>query len=167
MIGATRRSFESGHRPKFLVVVDETPECSRAIRFASRRCGRTGANLVMLAVVEPPDNFEWLGVGEVLRAEAEEEAASRLEEAVATAQQASPGLTPERVVKLGEKDQSILDLIAEDQDISFLVLASGVGSAGPGPLVSGIAGRLSGTFPVPIVIVPGDLADEAIDALAG
>ena len=121
----------------------------------------------MLAVVEPPDNFEWLGVGDALRAEAEDEAASRLDEAVGIAQKASPGLLPDRVVKVGEKDQSILDIIAEDEDISFLVLASGVGSSGPGPLVSGIAGRLSGTFPVPIVIVPGDLGDEAIDALAG
>jgi hypothetical protein len=33
--------------------------------------------------------------------------------------------------------------------------------------VTSIAGRMSGTFPVPIVIVPGELADEAIDALAG
>jgi nucleotide-binding universal stress UspA family protein len=167
MIGATRRSFEAGHRPKFLVIVDETPECSRAIRFAARRCARTGAKLVMLAIAEPPDNFEWLGVGEALRAEAEEEAASRLDEAASIATAASPGLEPERVVKLGDKDALILDLIGQDQDISFLVLASGVGSSGPGPLVSSIAGKLSGTFPVPIVIVPGDLGDEAIDALAG
>ena len=167
MIGATRRSFEAGHRPKFLVVVDETPECSRAIRFAARRCARTGANLVMLAIADPPDNFEWLGVGEALRAEAEEEASARLEAASALAKDASPGLEPERAVKVGAMDEAILELIGEDQDISFLVLASGTGNSGPGPLVSSIAGKLSGTFPVPIVIVPGDLADEAIDALAG
>ena len=167
MIGATRRSFEAGHRPKFLVVVDETPECSRAIRFAARRCARTGAALVMLGVVDPPDNFEWLGVGDVLRAEAEEAASARLNGAAAAARKASPGLEPERVIEVGEKSEAILKLIEEDQDISFLVLASGLASSGPGPLVSGIAGKLSGTFPVPIVIVPGDLADEAIDALAG
>jgi nucleotide-binding universal stress UspA family protein len=167
MIGATRRSFEAGHRPKFLVVVDDTPECSRAIRFAARRCARTGANLMMLAIADPPDNFEWLGVGDARRAEAEDEARARLDEAGVLATAASPGLQPERAVKVGAKDEAILELIGEDQDISFLVLASGTGNSGPGPLVSGIAGKLSGTFPIPIVIVPGDLADEAIDALAG
>lgn len=167
MIGATRRSFEAGHRPKFLVIVDGTPECGRAIRFAARRCARTGADLLMLAIVEPPDNFEWLGVGDALRAEAEEEADARLDEAVALARAASPGLEPERATRLGDKDEAILDHIGEDQDISFLVLAAGTGSSGPGPLVSGVAGRMSASFPVPIVIVPGDLADEAIDALAG
>jgi nucleotide-binding universal stress UspA family protein len=167
MIGATRRSFEAGHRPKFLVVVDDTPECSRAIRFAARRCARTGASLMMLAIADPPDNFEWLGVGDALRAEAEEDASARLDAAGTLATEASPGLVPERAVKVGAKDEAILTLIGEDQDISFLVLASGTGNSGPGPLVSSIAGKMSGTFPIPIVIVPGDLADEAIDALAG
>ena len=167
MNGSTRRSFETGHRPKFLVVVDETPECGRAIRFGARRCARTGASLVMLGIVTPPDNFEFLGVGDALRAEAEDEAAELLDRAVEAAREAAPGLEPERVVQGGEKDDAILSLIQEDEDISFLVLASGIGNSGPGPLVSGIAGKMSAGFPVPVVIVPGDLADEAIDALAG
>ena len=167
MTGATRRSFEAGHRPKFLVVVDETPECSRAIRFGARRCARTGASLVMLGVVDPPDNFEFLGVGDALREEAEEEAEYILASGVAQAQAAAPGLEPERVVKVRDKPESILALIEEDPDISFLVLAAGLGSSGPGPLVAAIAGKLAATFPIPIVIVPGDIDDAAIDALAG
>ena len=61
-----RQSYEAGHRPKFMVVVDKTPECARAVHFASRRAARTGASMVMLAVVDPPDNFEWIGVGEAM-----------------------------------------------------------------------------------------------------
>jgi hypothetical protein len=38
---------------------------------------------------------------------------------------------------------------------------------GPGPLVSTIAGKSASTFPIPVVIVPGGLTDEEIDALAG
>ena len=166
MTEATRRSFEAGHRPKFLVVVDGTPEGGSAIRFAARRCARTGANLAMLGIVAEPESFEFLGVGDALRAEAEEEAAALLDGAAAAALAASPGLQPERVVRVGDKAEAIRALIDEDPDISFLVLASGTGSSGPGPLVSGIAGMLAG-FPVPIVIVPGDLDENAIDALAG
>ncbi|HEU6441817.1 MAG TPA: universal stress protein, partial [Microvirga sp.] len=51
--------------------------------------------------------------------------------------------------------------------VSFLVLAAGSGKEGPGPLVSTLAGKAASTFPVPIVIVPGNLTDEEIDALAG
>ena len=42
-----RRSYEVGHKPKFLVVIDDTPECDRAIYYASRRAARIGANVVM------------------------------------------------------------------------------------------------------------------------
>ena len=161
-----RRSFETGHRPKFLVVVDETPECERALRFAARRVTRTAASLVLLGVVSPPDNFEWLGVGDAMRAEAEEEAQERLEAAAAAARSAA-GVDPEQAVRVGEKSEAILDIINEDEDISFLVLAAGTGSEGPGPLVSNLVGKAAGTFPIPVVIVPGSLTDEEIDALAG
>ena len=72
-----RRSYEAGHRPKFMVVIDKTPECARAVHFAARRAARTGASMVMLAVVDPPDNFEWIGVGEAMIEEAREEAEKR------------------------------------------------------------------------------------------
>ncbi|MFL5406247.1 MAG: universal stress protein, partial [Myxococcales bacterium] len=84
-----RRSYESGHRPKFLVVVDDTPECPRAIHFAARRAARTGSSMVMLAVVDPPHNFEWIGVGEAMLAEGQESAQKRLEAAAKEARSAA------------------------------------------------------------------------------
>ena len=161
-----RRSYESGHRPKFMVVVDKTPECARAIHFASRRAARTGASMLMLAVVDPPDNFEWIGVGEAMIEEATEEAAKLLEAAAREARSAA-GVEPEQVIRVGDRSDEIIKLIREDEDVSFLVLAAGSGKEGPGPLVSTLAGKAASTFPVPIVIVPGSLTDEEIDALAG
>lgn len=161
-----RRSFEAGHRPKFLVFVDETPECARAVRFAARRVARLGAKLVMLAVSDMPAGFEWLGVGDVMRAEAQDEAEEQLEAAATLAREAA-GVEPERIARVGNKQEEILKLIDEDEDISFLVLAAGTSSEGPGPLVSTLAGVAASTFPVPVVVVPGVLSDEDIDALAG
>jgi nucleotide-binding universal stress UspA family protein len=161
-----RRSFETGHRPKFLVVIDETPECERALHFAARRAARTGAMLTTLAVVDPPNDFEWIGVGEAMLAEAEAESRERLEAAAATAR-ASAGVDPEQVLRTGKKADEIVQLIEEDEDISFLVLAAGTGKEGPGPLVASLATRSVSTFPIPVVIVPGSLSDAEIDALAG
>ena len=161
-----RRSYESGHRPKFMVVIDQTPECARAVHFASRRAARTGASMVMLAVVDPPDNFEWIGVGEAMIEEATEEAQKRLEDAAREARSAA-GVEPEQAIRVGNRADEIIKLINEDEDISFLVLAAGASKEGPGPLVSTLAGRAASTFPIPIVIVPGGLTDEEIDALAG
>ena len=166
MNGAKRRSYEAGHRPKFLVVVDDTPECSRAVHFAARRCARTGASLLLLSVATLPDEFEWLGVEDALRAEAEDEAAA-LGEAAAAKARACGGVEPEQVAKVGDKADAIAALIEEDEDISFLVLAAATGANGPGPLVASIASKGAGAFPIPVVIVPGALADDEIEALAG
>ena len=75
--------------------------------------------------------------------------------------------SPSRSIRVGNRADEIIKLINEDEDISFLVLAAGSGKEGPGPLVSSLAGKAAASFPVPIVIVPGSLTDEEIDALAG
>lgn len=164
MSGRKRRSFEPGHRPKFLVVADETTECDRAVYFAARRASRIGGGVVLVSVNEPIDSQNWLGVGDVMKEEAEEAAAALLEK-LAARTRATGGVEPERVIRSGVRSDEILALIEEDEDISFLVLAAGTGSDGPGPLVATIAGEAAGAFPVPIVIVPGGLAESELDAL--
>ena len=39
-MSAQRKSFEPGHLRKFLVIVDETPECDRAVYSSARRASR-------------------------------------------------------------------------------------------------------------------------------
>src|SRR5262245_48752508 len=64
-----RQIFAEGHRRKFLVVVDETPECESALAFAASRAQRTGGQLALLYVIEPDVDFQWLAVEEVAREE--------------------------------------------------------------------------------------------------
>src|SRR5947209_20503680 len=75
------------------------------------------------------------------------------------------GITPEGVIRNGDKAQEILKLIDEDEDITTLVLAAGTGREGPGPLVSSL-GRTAGTFPIPVTIVPGHFGDEDLDGVS-
>jgi nucleotide-binding universal stress UspA family protein len=164
MSGKRRKSYEAGHRPKFLAVVDESEECSRAIRFAARRASRTGAGCVLLSIVPPAEFHQWLGVGDRMQEEGEDAAQALLDTHAAQAR-AIAGIEPELVIRTGVKSDEILKLIMEDEDIAFFVLAASTGAEGPGPLVSALAGKMSGSFPIPIVIVPGGLADDEIDAL--
>jgi len=160
-----RRSYETGHRPKFLVIVDETSECDRAVYYASRRAARSGAGVVMLRVIGTDDrNQQWLGVADIMRAEAHDEANAALDRYSARANGIA-GITPERVIREGDTAEQILELIDEDEDIAALVLAAGVGTEGPGPLVANL-GKTAGTFPIPVAIVPGHLTDEDLDAMS-
>jgi nucleotide-binding universal stress UspA family protein len=160
-----RRSYESGHSPKFLVVIDDTPECDRAVYFASRRALRIGAAVIMLRVIETHDHSQqWLGVADIMRAEAHEEANAVLDRHAARSSSIT-GITPQRVIREGEKAKQLLELIEEDEDIAILVLAAATGKEGPGPLVSSLA-KTAGEFPIPVAIVPGHLSDADLDSMS-
>jgi nucleotide-binding universal stress UspA family protein len=150
---------------KFLVVVDDTDECLRALRYAARRALHTGGGVTIVTIISPADFQHWLGVEEVMRQEAEGEAKARLERLAAEVE-GDVGIKPELVIRQGRPDEEVIRLIEEDEDIAILVLGAGTGKEGPGPLVSSFAGALAGTFPIPVTVVPGDLSDEEIEALA-
>jgi nucleotide-binding universal stress UspA family protein len=161
-----RKAFEPGHQRNFLVVVDETPECDRAVYYGSRRAARTNSNLVMLGVVPLGVSIQQgLGVGDLMLQEAHEEVQKRLDHYAARAKNLA-GIEPERIVREGAKVDEVVKLIDEDEDIAVLVLAAATDNEGPGPLVSSLAHAGSGSFPIPITIVPGNLTDEELDALS-
>lgn len=159
-----RLSHEEGHRRKFLAIIDETPECRRAVIYASRRAKNTNNGaLVLLFVIDSSEFQHFLGVGAIMRAEAEERAHNTLSQIAADVRE-NPGIEAELIVREGNRVQEITKLIEEDQDIAVMVLAAGANSEGPGPLVQSIAGRNT-AFPIPVTIIPQDLSDEDIDAV--
>jgi nucleotide-binding universal stress UspA family protein len=163
-----RRVYEQGHLRKYLVVVDDLPEVETALNFAASRIAHSGGVLVMLYVIEPQDYQHWVGVRQV-----------QLEEETNTAKAifrlnrrklnnaGFDAIMSEEVIREGTKAEEIIKLIDEDEDIAILVLGAAADAKGPGPLVSSLAaGKVAGTFPIPITIVPGDLTLDDLRALA-
>jgi len=159
-----RLSREAGHKRKFLAIVDNTPECERAISYAARRAHSTNGSVVLLFTVEPGDFQHWLGVEQIMRDEQLAAARAALD-AQATRIRTTIGIEPELVLREGKMVEQIGALIEEDQDIAILVLGAGNSKEGPGPLVSSIAGKAA-TFPIPVTVVPNSLSDEEIESLA-
>jgi nucleotide-binding universal stress UspA family protein len=158
-----RRSFEKGHKRKYLVVIDDTEECDRAVVWAAQRAKRTKSVVVMLRVMETGDqNAQWLGVADIMKAEAMEAAKLALNKASDRAKKIAD-VKVDMVIREGVTSEEILKLIEDDADIGILVLAAGGGKEGPGPLVTNLA-KNAGTFPIPVAVVPGHLSDEDIAA---
>ena len=158
-----RRSFEKGHKRKYLVIADDSEESDRAIFWAAKRANRTKSVIVMLRVMEIGDqNAQWLGVADIMKAEAMEAAKAALNKAAERAKKVGE-VKIDMVIREGVTSEEILKLIEEDADIGILVLAAGIGPEGPGPLVTNLA-KTAGTFPIPVAIVPGHLSDEDIEA---
>ena len=152
------------NRRKFLAVVDHTPECHVALRFAARRAQHTGGLVTLLYVIAPADFQQWAGVERVMREEARVEAEGFVQKAAKHVNDIT-GAMPELVIKEGRPADEIRALLKDDQAISILILAAGTSSEGPGPLVSLIASPVTGAYPIPVTVVPGSLSDEQVDAL--
>lgn len=162
-----RKIKEAGHRRKFLVIVDETPECEAAVYFSACRARSTDSDLTMLCIIEPEGFEHWLQVGELHRQEGEQKAAAifRLYQRKLH-NWGLENVPVHEVVRHGDKPEQILDLIHDDEDIAFLILGASSSTKGPGRLVTLLAGKQAGSFPIPIVIIPGALDLDEINALA-
>ncbi|MEC9346676.1 MAG: universal stress protein [Pseudomonadota bacterium] len=150
----------------FLVVVDDTPECRLALRFAARRArSMDDGGVVLLRVTEPPDFQHWMGVAELMREEARQEAEALLSDLAAQVQR-DTGLMPQFVIREGNIREEVAQQIAEDDSIRVLVLGAAAGASDPGPLVRAFAGELAGSLRLPVTIVPGNLSVAQIDQLS-
>jgi nucleotide-binding universal stress UspA family protein len=163
MTETVSRPASAAKRRKFLVIADGTPESEVAIHFASLRAKHTNGVVTLLAVLGPPDaEGQWLGVQNIMREEARSEAEAVLHKLAAHVNDYAD-IMPELVIREGRLADELLKFIEEDKDIAILVLASGAGKEGPGPLVSIVVSK---GFPIPVTVVPGTLTEEAIQALA-
>lgn len=157
-------STEQSIARTFLVVVDESEEMRAALRYACRRAHNTNGRVALLHVIEPPEFQHFAGLGRLMEAEARERAEDLLQRLAAEVHSCS-GHFPILFVREGDRAEELLALINEERSISVLVLAAGTGPEGPGPLVTGVSGRLSGKLRIPVTIVPGQLSDEEIDGV--
>lgn len=148
---------------KFLVVLDDSRECLNAMRFAAMRAAKSGGGVEVLSII-PPDEFNhWIGVGDLMRAEAKE----RIEvhfEVFAKWMRDKQGINPSLVIREGEVVPEILAQILEDTEIGVLVLGASADKKGPGPIVTQLS-KNAGSLPIPITVVPGDLSKERIEAI--
>ncbi|MSO71298.1 MAG: universal stress protein [Alphaproteobacteria bacterium] len=155
------RAAEAGR--VFMVVVDDSPEMSLALRFACRRARHTGGRVALLRVIDPVDFQQWNAVGDLMRAEARAEA-EKLVQRLAAEVQEQTGQIPVVYLREGERVKTVLQVTEEEPAVSVLVLAASSGSD-PGPIIGHLAKRNFQRMRVPVTIVPGNLTPDEIDAL--
>ena len=148
----------------YLVVIDDSAEARVALQFAARRAAKTKGTVEVLAIVEPQDFVQWGGV----QAAIEEEQRLRIEASVAAAVgeiMDAAGIQPNIIIRSGEPVQVVRTLIGTRDDIDALVLGAAP-SGNPGPLVTNLAGTDAGKLPCPVMIIPGSMSDERLEALS-
>jgi nucleotide-binding universal stress UspA family protein len=148
---------------KFLIILDDTPEMLNAMRFAAIRASKTGGAVEMLAVISPEEFQPFLGVADVMRAEAREKIEAHFQ-IFKDRMEKREGITPTLAIREGEKIDAVLEHIRSDPEIAVLVVGAATDKGGPGPLVTALAGRRLGDLRIPITIVPGAMTKDEIIA---
>lgn len=148
---------------KFLVVLDDTRECLNAMRFAAMRASHTGGGVQILSIIPPEEFQHWMGVADLMRAEARERIEAHFE-VFAKWMRDRKGVNPELVIREGDPVAEILAQVREDPEVGVLVLGASHEKSGPGPLVTALT-RNVGVMPVPITIVPGDMSKERLESI--
>jgi nucleotide-binding universal stress UspA family protein len=148
---------------KFLIILDDTPEMLNAMRYAAIRASKTGGAVEMLAVISPEEFQHFMGVADVMRAEAHEKIEAHFQ-VFKDRMEKREGITPTLTIREGDKVDAILEHLKSNPDIGVLVVGAGIDKAGPGPVVAALLGRRLGDLRVPITIVPGSMTKEEIVA---
>ncbi|MDG5751260.1 universal stress protein [Qipengyuania sp. XHP0211] len=147
----------------YLVVMDETEEAKRALRFASLRAYKTGGTVHILALV-PQQTFNAFGG---VQATIEQEARDRAEVMANSAAGnifGEMGKMPTIAVRPGAPADVIRKYIEEHGNIAALVLATSA-EGNSGPLVNHFAAT-AGNLPCPLYLIPGGISKDELDALA-
>lgn len=146
----------------YLVIMDETEESRRALRFAARRAVRTGGAVHILALVPRQEFVAFGGVQATIEAEARDRAEVLATTAAGNLASES-GLSSIISVLQGDGPQVVRDYLAQHTEVSALVLGASTDGV-PGPLISHFTNH-AGHLPCPLMIVPGSLPEEEIDRL--
>nr|WP_137678415.1 universal stress protein [Parerythrobacter lutipelagi] len=147
----------------YLVIMDESDEARKALRYASRRAVQGGDAVHILALVEKQNFTAFGAVQETIEQEARDRAEVMASSAAGNLFSES-GKMPTISVRIGDAQKVIREYLAGHPEVTSLVLAAAE-DGGPGPLVTHFSAN-AGSLPCPLVIVPGGLSGEQLDKLS-
>ncbi len=148
----------------YLIVADETEEFNVALRYAARMAKSNRGNLGILSVMNLNDVQQWNNIESMMRHELREQTEKYIW-AVAKRVNELNGMIPALYIHEGIHNDVLVDLINGDDSIQMLILGAGTSIAGPGPLVSYFTGKGLGRLKIPVLVVPGHLEPQKIDAI--
>ena len=149
----------------FLVVLDDSEEMFRALRYAGRRSSRNNGRVALLYTFETLEFSHWKAVEDIAEVESREKA----EEKIAEYQDFVMTFTekkPKKFIMKGDRVECIIKFLEANKFISNFVLAASAKSSSSDILISAFTGKHRANIKVPLTILPSTLSEEEIDKLS-
>ena len=149
----------------FLVIVDESPEMYKALRYAAQRSSRNNGRVALLYTFDTLEFSHWKAVEDIAEAESREKAESKIKD-VQTFLLEFNSKKPKKFIMKGDRIECITNFLKENKFISNLVLASSSEKSSSDPLINAFTGKFRSSLSVPLTIIPQNLSEEEIDKLS-
>lgn len=148
----------------YLIVADESDEFLVGLRYAARLARANRGHLCIVYAINIDDFQHWNNIESRMRREMREQA-EKFVWTMARRVNDLNGMIPGLAIIEGPPHESLVDLINQDETIKMLVLGGGTQIGGPGPLVTYFTGKGLARLRIPVLVVPGHLEPQKIDAI--
>ncbi|HEY8190272.1 MAG TPA: universal stress protein, partial [Micavibrio sp.] len=162
---SAKRTGRRGDGGTYLVVADESDEFNAALRYAVHMARKNRGRLGIVYVIDIKDVQQWNNIESMMRRELREQAEKYIWNVAKKANDLD-GTIPALYIGEGSHTDVLTDLINGDSSVKMLVLGGGTSGAGPGPLVSYFTGKGLGRLKIPVLVVPGHLESQKIEAIS-
>ena len=147
----------------FLVVLDDSEEMFKALKYAALRSVRTNGRVAILYTFDTLDFSHWKAVEDIAEAESRDEAESKIEKYENFVLKFTDR-KPKKFIMKGDRVECIINFLSDNKFISNFVLASS--NSGSDSLISAFTGKQMSKIKVPLTIIPSNLSEEEIDKLS-
>lgn len=148
----------------YLVIADETDEFETAVYYACSLAKTRRGHVAVAHITDLDEFMHWGKVETIMRHELRADAEQKIWK-IAKKINEEHGLYPSLYIREGKVLDGIVDIINEEKLIRSLVLAGAQSGGNPGPLISYFSNKGISRLRVPVVIVPGHLDREGMDAV--
>lgn len=148
----------------YMIIADGSEEFAIASHYAARIALSRRAAVAIAHITDLNEFVHWGKVEAMMRHDLRNQAEKEIWQVAKTINE-DYELYPSLYIREGQVAEKIIEIIEEDKTIRALILASNNNSNNPGPLISYFTGKGMNKLKIPMIIVPGHLDREAVNAI--
>ena len=148
----------------YMVIADDSDEFPIAAHYAARTALARRAAVAVTHITELEDFIHWGKVEALMRNDLRAQAEKEVWQ-IAKNLNDDYNIYPSLYIREGKMIDKIIEVIEEDKTIRALILAGSANSNNQGPLVTYFSGKGMSKLRIPVIIIPGHLDVQAINAI--
>ena len=149
----------------YLIIADDNEESSIAAHYACRIADARRGYVAIAHITDLEEFVHWGKVEAMMRNDLRIQAEKNIWQMAKSINEEYSHMYPSFHIKEGNIIDEITNVIEEDKSIRALILAGSANTNNQGPLVNHFAGKGMNALRVPVIVIPGHLDKEAINAI--